>query len=262
MTTGTRRPRIRFVGTGEAFDEGRVNCSVLFEGTKTLLLDCGPTVPWALWRTHPAADALDALYLSHFHGDHVFGVPFLLMRWHTDGRTAPFTILGQRGTAEHVEALTRLAYRSVWDALSFPLAFVEVEPGAPVVWQGWTFAVAESHHSQRNLSLRLEADGVALGYSGDGAPTEATRALYRGVDVLVHEAYAETAPPPAHASIPQVLKVAREAAARAVALVHLERTLRPRIDAVLGEGEVWHPCVLVPDPGDEVPHELLTGRKS
>jgi len=226
--------------------------SLLVEGRRRLLVDCGPTVPWALWRVQPAADAVDALYVSHFHGDHVFGVPFLLMRWQTDGRTLPLTLFGQRGTLERIEQLARLAYRNLWDNLSFPLAFREVEPDAPVAWEGWTFRTAESHHSQRNLALRLEAEGAVLCYSGDGAATEATRALYRGCDLLVHECYADVRVTEFHAALPEVLKVARDAAAPAVALVHLSREFARCVDRALGEGEVWHPRVLVPRPGEEL----------
>lgn len=255
MHTGLRQ--VRFVGTGEAFDEERPNVSLLVEGEQRLLLDCGPTVPWALWRMLPDPDALDALYVSHFHGDHLFGVPFLLMRWQTDGRTRPFTVFGQKGTLDRVEQVSRLAYRSLWDNLGFSIGFREVEPAVPVTWEGWTLRTAESQHAQRNLALRLEAGGVALCYSGDGAPTPETRALYRGCDVLVHECYVETDPPEHHAALPQVLKLARDVGARAVALVHLSRELAGRIDAALGEGEVWHPRVLVPQPGEALPGDLL-----
>jgi ribonuclease BN (tRNA processing enzyme) len=253
--------RVRFLGTGEAFDERRVNVSLLVEGRRRLLVDCGPTVPWALWRWLPEPDALDALYVSHFHGDHLFGVPFLLTRWQTDGRTRPFTVFGQRGTLDRIEQVTRLAYRNVWDKLPFSLGFREVEPDLPVTWEGWTFRTAESHHSQRNLALRLEAEGIALCYSGDGAPTAATRALYRGCDVLVHECYAETRVSEHHAMLPEVLTLARDVGARSVALVHLARALASGVDAALAgspsPADPGHPAVLVPQPGDELPRSAL-----
>ena len=252
---------VRFVGTGEAFDEERGNVSLLVEGGgRRLLLDCGPTVPWALWRMRDEPDELDALYVSHFHGDHLFGVPFLLARWQTDGRTRPFCLLGQRGTGERVEQITRLAYRNVWDHLGFPLEVREVEPGPAVAWGGWTLRAAESRHSQRNLALRLETGGVALAYSGDGAPTPATAALYRGCDLLVHECYAAHDPPEHHASLPVVTALAREVGARTVALVHLSRELRRTVDSAALGGDRRQTTVTVPRPGDALPVTRVPGR--
>lgn len=250
--------RVRFIGTGSAFDARLPNTSALLEGHRTLLLDCGPTVPAALWAERPPASVPDALYVSHLHGDHIFGIPFLLARLREAGRRTPLTLVGQAGVAERVEQLTRLAYRSVFDNLGFPLASVVVEPGRPIEWEGWGLSAAESSHSQRNLALRVDGEGVSFCYSGDGDLTDATRALYAGADLVVHETFAATNAPLYHAAIDVVVAAAQVAGVRALALVHLEEELRTRpheILAAINSGQarvlpVERTRVLVPEPGD------------
>ena len=81
---------VTFLGVGEAFDEKLTNTSVLVkveEGCSNvrLLMDCGFTVPSQFWREGLHVDALDAVWISHFHGDHFFGVPALLVRFLEEG---------------------------------------------------------------------------------------------------------------------------------------------------------------------------------
>ncbi len=242
---------VRFLGTGEAFDGARTNCAVLWEGARRVLFDCGPTVPWAIWRRWPGPDDLDAVYISHFHGDHLFGLPFLLTRMRQDGRKRPLFLFGQRGLHERVGELTRLAYGSTWPEAGFAVETLEVEPDAPVSWEGHEFATAESLHPWRNLSVRMRAQGLSFAYSGDGAATEATRALFAGVDLLVHEAFAHEEPAPGHGTVPSAIQLAQEAGVLRLALVHLSRELRARL-AQTGEPITAEGLTLrVPEDGEE-----------
>ena len=247
------RPGVLFVGTGEAFDAERVNCSVLLEGERLLLCDCGPTVPAALWRQRPAAPVrLDAVFVSHLHGDHVFGVPFLLARMREDGREKPLSLIGQPGIRDHVERLTRLAYPSVWDTLGFSVELVPLEPGREQRWQGYRLTTAWSDHSSRNGSLRVDGPMGVFCYGGDGAPTTGTAALFRGADVLVHESFVDRDAPPAHASARGVVALARAAEARTLALVHVNRRFRDAVRSYVDSLADAPPRVLLPVDGDRL----------
>ncbi|MCX6722879.1 MAG: MBL fold metallo-hydrolase [Candidatus Staskawiczbacteria bacterium] len=79
--------KIIFLGVGEAFDENLPNNSQLIITDKTkLLLDCGFTVPPQLWKYNPDYNFLDAIYISHQHADHYFGLPAILLRMWEGGR--------------------------------------------------------------------------------------------------------------------------------------------------------------------------------
>ena len=76
--------QVQFIGVGEAFDERYANTSVLVtvpgpDGPTHVLLDCGFTAAAAYYRHANVGAALDAVWVSHFHGDHFLGLPLLLL---------------------------------------------------------------------------------------------------------------------------------------------------------------------------------------
>src|SRR5690606_41578267 len=97
------RPDLVFVGTGEALDPALPNTSLLVRGPQTLLLDCGYAVPHALWRITREVELLDAIWISHTHADHLFGLPPLLLWMRPGGRERPLPILCGPSPAATVE---------------------------------------------------------------------------------------------------------------------------------------------------------------
>ena len=94
---------VLFVGTGDAFNSGgRRNSAILVrEQGRTLLLDCGPTTLAGLSELGIDPLEIDAIALSHFHGDHIAGVPFLLLDYqYQHPRDRPLSILGPPGVAD------------------------------------------------------------------------------------------------------------------------------------------------------------------
>jgi len=69
-----------------------------------LLLDCGGSSLPAI-RREVDAEAIDAIGISHLHGDHFGGIPYLLIEQHFAGRTAPLLIGGPRALGERLRAL-------------------------------------------------------------------------------------------------------------------------------------------------------------
>ena len=86
--------RVTFLGTGDAFN-ARARCHagyLLTAPSITLLLDCGPTTLLAMKRDGLSPEALDAVVLSHLHGDHFAGLPFLFLTYIYDApRRRPLT---------------------------------------------------------------------------------------------------------------------------------------------------------------------------
>jgi ribonuclease BN (tRNA processing enzyme) len=219
------------LGTGEAFDAETPNTAVLCRLGATFLVDCGLTVPPHLWRTLPDPDALDAIYLTHFHADHTFGVPSALFRLREDGRRRALTVVGQRGVERYVRAMLRLAYRLTPTDFPFPLRFLTARPGYALSFRGVRLSFARSRHSVVNLAVRLDWKGKAVAISGDGAPTAATERLFRNCGVLVHETFQDEVFEPVHASLPDVVDMARRANVQRLYLIHLSRRFRGRAPA-------------------------------
>lgn len=245
--------RVTFIGVGAAFDEHQPNTSILIESAEqSLLADCGFTAASAFWRHAEKPLSLDAIYLTHFHGDHYFGVPHLLLRMYEEGRTTPLTILGQPGVEERITALMEMAYRNLLTKLQFELHFMECQPGVKVGLGDMQLMFAWNDHPMDCLSLRVQAGGKSIFYSGDGRPTDETRNLACGCDLVVHESYSLEPDTPGHGTLNSSIVFARESSSKAVALVHIDRNVRrDHLEDIMDRATKTEDVkVLLPEPGD------------
>jgi ribonuclease Z len=251
--------KVTFLGVGEACDEGLPNTSIWIQaevegGRRSVLLDCGFTAPPLYFRRTTDPEDLDALWISHFHGDHFFGVPVLLLRlWETQ-RRRPLMIVGQEGTEELIRRTMDLAYPNFMTKLGFPLEIISVGPGQERHVAGLTWRFAENGHGQRDLAVRIEDGARSVFYSGDGRPTPETLRLAAGCDLIVHEAFHVAASIPGHGTVAHCIDFGREAGVPSLALVHLQRDVRKEhlADILKLINEVRDFRVILPEPGDEL----------
>ena len=248
-----------FLGVGEACDERLPNTSILVRtGTvadsASVLLDCGFTAPPQYWRVMEHPDELDALWISHFHGDHFFGVPALILRFWEMKRKKTLTIIGQTGVGSIVENAMELAYPSFLEKLEYSLHFMEVEPGDRIEAAGLRWSFAENGHGKRDLAVRIDDGKSSLFYSGDGMPTDATLELARGCSLIVHEAFMLYRPIANHGSIAGCVEFAGRAEAERLAVVHVQRDERRTRHEEISQfiGKVGDRTVFLPEPGDSL----------
>jgi ribonuclease BN (tRNA processing enzyme) len=250
---------ITFLGVGEAFDENLPNTSLLIRTEYqnkpvTVLLDCGYSVPPRFWQQGLDAETLDAIWISHFHADHAFGLPPLLVRFWEEKRKKDLYFLGQEGIESFVLKCLDLAYPTFLARLEFSLRFMEVEPREPVTFLGMSWRTAVNDHPQRDLALRLDAAGTSVFYSGDGRPTSETSALAEGVNLMVHEAFHLSKDIPGHGTITGCLDLARISGAKRLALVHIQRDVRRdrfnEIKELVNSVKDFE--ILIPESGDRL----------
>jgi ribonuclease BN (tRNA processing enzyme) len=243
---------ILFVGVGEACDTTNGNTSALVTtaGGSRILLDCGFTVPHQYFTTAVDPAAPDFIWISHFHGDHFFGLPLLFLRLWQMGRTNPLIIVSQSGVEEKVRNCLEMSFPGFEEKLSFELSFQELSPDRKIVIGDVRLSAAVTRHSQYNLGLLLDDGSKRLYYSGDGRPTDDVRQLIHGCDLLIHEAFKYVDEFPYHGSFISCLELAEQAKVKKTALVHLDRDFRAsdmeRIQAMLQERN----DVLLPVAGD------------
>jgi ribonuclease Z len=259
LQDGALMIEVVFLGVGEAFDEALPNTSILIRfdagnSPVTLLLDCGFTATPRFWKEVPEPDSLDAIWISHFHGDHALGLPPLLIRAWEEGRSKPLLILGQKGISAFTRQALDLAYPGFYEKLAFPIKFVEVEPGSHVELFGLTFRTVETGHSQRNLALRIDAEGKSVYYSGDGKPTPESMLLAQGSHLIIHEAFHMETELAGHGTVTGSVDMARRCGASHLALVHIQRKARAQVIDNLERlrdlaGSVQ---LMVPEPGDRI----------
>jgi ribonuclease Z len=142
---------VTFLGTGGSVPSARRStASVLISrGGERLLFDCGEGTQRQLQRSLGLVQ-LDEIYLTHFHADHILGLPGLLKTYDLTDRERPLRLLGPRGLRELFRTLEPLVGR-----IGFDLELVELEPGEPVAHEEYAVEPFEAAHSVR-------ANGYAL----------------------------------------------------------------------------------------------------
>jgi ribonuclease Z len=249
--------RLVFVGTGEAIDPALPNTSLLWGGARTLLLDCGYAVPHAFWSICTDVELLDGVWISHGHADHCFGLPALLLWMRLGGRKRPLTILGGPGSRARLEQLLELGYPgSFAPHKCYAIEYVELQPSATGKFGPLELRIAASAHSIVNYALRIDAPGYrSVMYSGDGAVTEGTRALARGVSILVHECFFPQRPSERkHGDVEGCVELAAQAGVESLALLHFaaeaKQVIRDRaLELARANPDLQ---VLLPAPGDSL----------
>jgi ribonuclease BN (tRNA processing enzyme) len=185
--------QIRFVGSGDAFGSGgRFQTCILGDlGGSRFLLDCGASSLIALRAQGIDPNSIEVILLTHMHGDHCAGVPFLLMDAMLGSkRRTPLVVAGPQGTATKMKAL----HESLFPGSSamkpaFPYRYVELELGTRTDVAGLAVtAYAASHTPQTNPTmLRVESAGKIVTYTGDTEWTDAILTAAQGADLLVTE---------------------------------------------------------------------------
>ncbi len=189
----TRNMRVSFLGAGNAFSAGgRHQASYLVQAQSTVfLLDCGATVLASLKRDKFDTLAIDTVLISHLHGDHFCGLPFLLLEYvYENPRTRPLRIAGPPGTEERIWTLFRTLYKDAAALpLPFALEFTEMPPKSAVQLGPLAVDPFRVPHQEREISLglRVSLDGLTILYSGDTGWTEELVKQSEGTDLFVCE---------------------------------------------------------------------------
>jgi ribonuclease BN (tRNA processing enzyme) len=185
--------KLYVLGCGDAFGSGgRRQSGYLVEAADRLfLLDCGPTSLLAMKGAGFDPRRLDAIFLSHLHGDHFGGIPFFFIEYlYLRARPAPLTIAGPPGTEDRVRGLFGMMYGGGSMAKEIPPTNFEVmRPGQPIrVNEIDVFPFQVPHQkNDTSLGLKIAYDGKQILYSGDSLWTELFVEHARGADLFLCE---------------------------------------------------------------------------
>lgn len=186
---------VQFLGSGDAFGSGGRLQSCIYADADPFrfLIDCGPSVLPAGKRFDVPLSEIDAIFLSHLHGDHCGGVPFVLLEARLiHRRSTPLTIAGPPGTGPHIDALAELMFPgTMTSSLPFALDFVEYVPGMPMPVAGALVTAYPVVHQADppSFALRIEYGGTVIAYSGDTEWTDTLREAARGADLFICESF-------------------------------------------------------------------------
>jgi len=234
--------RLTVIGSGDAFGSGgRFNtCFHLAVGGRTILIDCGASTLVALKARGIDPNTIDAVVLSHLHGDHFGGIPFMMLDGEYLGRRdRPLLLAGPPGSAARIPALMEAMFpMSSQTKFRFPWKIVEIPVGVPTDILGLTVTSAEVIHfsGAPSTALRLSDGKKTLAYSGDTQWTDALLSIGAGADLFVVECYDDTRELTGHLSWRIIEARKAEFRARRIMVTHMNPTVLAKRDVLRAAG--------------------------
>src|SRR5260370_37534799 len=171
--------QLRFVGCGDALGSGgRYNPCLHVTGERVnFLIDCGASSLPALKRQGIARDDIDLILITHFHGDHCAGLPFLLLDAQFTRRPRPLVIAGPEAIETRLtQVMEALFEHSSKTKQRFDLSVVALKPGETQAFGAvkvTPFAVVHGLSGGPFLAYRVEAEGRVIAYSAETQCTAA-----------------------------------------------------------------------------------------
>jgi ribonuclease BN (tRNA processing enzyme) len=248
-----RTPRVvvTFAGSGDAFGSGgRYQACIHLRapGRAPVLLDCGATSLTALKALGLDPGEIGTVLVSHLHGDHFGGLPFLILDGQFARRTSPLTIAGPPGIAERLRQAMEVSFPgSSGVSRRFRVEVVELTPGEATTVGGLGVASWEVNHPSGApaLALRLSVGGAVIAYTGDTAWTDDLVAVAEGADLLIAEAYYYDRAIPYHLRYADLAAHREELTSRQIVLTHMSADMLARARAGQLDDETAHDGLVI-----------------
>lgn len=192
------------LGSGNAFHvDGRGHAGFLLDGK--ILLDCGPTVLLKSYQLGVDLSSVDLVLVTHFHGDHFGGLPYLLMHYkYVLKRQKPVFIAGYKGIKETFFKYIDLLFPGL--EFPFPVEFVELQKNSVWNFQEYRISAYPVTHNEESIGYRIEDKNHSLAFSGDTLWDENVFVLMEGVDTGILEvSYLHRQENASHVSLEEVL---------------------------------------------------------
>jgi ribonuclease BN (tRNA processing enzyme) len=234
--------RLTVVGSGDAFGSGGRNntCFLIDGGGARLALDFGATSLVALKRLGIDPNSIDVVALTHLHGDHFGGLPFLILDAGSEARRErPLTIVGPPGTLARLKAAMEVFFPGSSEReWRFPLTVTELPCGTPRAVAGFEIETREVVHPSGapSTGMRVTDGEKLLAYSGDTGWTDALLDIAAGADLFICECYRSMGSPKSHMSFELVEAHRREFQAARIMLTHMSASVLGRLPEVEAAG--------------------------
>ena len=225
---------LRFIGSGDAFGSGgRFNtCFLVSAAHGRFLIDCGASSLVALKQAAIDPASIDAVVVSHLHGDHFGGLPFLLLDARLMSRRAkPLLLCGPPGLEERLRAAQEALFPGSSERpLGFALEHRALHAGARC--DAGPFAVtpfrAVHEAGAPCYSLRIECEGKVIAYSGDTEWNDELAAAARGADLFICECSSGERPLQGHIDYRTLAPRLASLAAKRIVLTHMNPDMLER----------------------------------
>jgi len=238
--------QVEFIGSGDAFGSGgRFQACILLHAPShaDVLLDCGASSLVALKQQRHDPAMIGLVLVSHLHGDHFGGVPFLVLDGQFTHRTRPLHVAGPVGVRERVQAAMEVLFPgSTQVRRRFEVRFHELADRQPFQFDvdagveraGLVVTPYEVVHASgaAALALRVGWQGYTIAYTGDTEWTEVLVEVAHGADMLIAEGYTYERKIRFHLDVATLQRQADRLRARRIVLTHMSSDMLSRVGEV------------------------------
>lgn len=228
---------VTFVGTGDAFGSGgRLQTCILITAPGIrFAVDFGASSLIGLRQQSIDPNSIDAILLTHLHGDHCGGLPFLLLDAMLGSkRSTPLIVIGPVGTKTHLERMQDALFPgSHVMKPRFQLTYEEVSPSVVTEISGLVINAVEARHTKETnpLAVRVTVGEKDIAYTGDGELTQELIQMVEGADLLVAESYFFDKRVKWHLNYPDICRLN----AKRIVLTHMHSNMLEQTDRVSEE---------------------------
>ncbi len=178
-----------FLGSGDAFSAGgRFYSSLLIvHENEKILVDVGPTTTTALRKLNVSFNEISYIFITHSHGDHVAGLPFLFLEFqYRVPLKPPITIVGAPGIEGKLENLTETMYESLSKSdRRFQTKYLTLENR--LIFDSFSVEGFPMSHEPLSLGYRFHFGNKILAITGDTEWNMNIPKLAEGADLLIIE---------------------------------------------------------------------------
>ena len=236
--------KLTIVGSGDAFGSGGRShtCFRLDADGLCVAVDFGASAIVGWKKLGFGANDVDAIVISHLHGDHFGGLPFLLLDCQfVARRKKPLVIAGPPGLRNRLEmAMEAFFPGAIANRWTFPWEVREVVPGEPVDLLGFHLETLEVIHPSGApaTGIRLTRNGKTFSYSGDTGWTPALDRIAANADVFMCECYSGSVAVPNHIDWPSLKAHLTQFTSKRLVLTHMNEDALSRANEIeaLGVG--------------------------
>ncbi|PRD47545.1 MBL fold metallo-hydrolase [Sphingobacterium haloxyli] len=227
---------LTIVGCGDAFSSGgnAQTCFHVESPEGTFLIDCGAGTLAGIKKHGLSVAEIDTIIISHFHGDHYGGLPFILLDAAKEKREEPLTIVSPPGGKEKIQQLVELLYpgSNVLDNLNLNYVYYRQEKEITLSYVTVTPIPVAHKPESRPHGIRIRTAQKTIGYSGDTGWTDQLIKIAADTDLFICECCFYATAVDGHLHYLQLCEKTNHFRTKQILLTHFDEEMLANLDKV------------------------------